>query len=33
MTTLTLNEIRTRAAAFAKDFSDANRENAESQIF
>ena len=33
MTTLTLNEIRTRAAAFAKDFSDASRENAESQIF
>ena len=33
MTTLTLNEIRIRAAAFAKDFSDASRENAESQIF
>jgi len=33
MTTLTLNEIRTRAAAFAKDFADAHRENAESQIF
>jgi hypothetical protein len=33
MTTLTLNEIRSRAAAFAKEFSDASRENAESQIF
>ena len=33
MTTLTLNEIRIRAAAFAKDFADASRENAESQIF
>ena len=33
MTTLTLNEIRIRAAAFAKDFCDASRENAESQIF
>ncbi len=33
MTTLTLNEIRSRAAAFAKDFADATRENAESQIF
>ena len=33
MTTLTLNEIRIRAAAFAKDYSDASRENAESQIF
>ncbi len=33
MTTLTLNEIRIRAAAFVKDFDDASRENAESQIF
>ena len=33
MTTLTLNEIRNRAVAFAKDFADASRENAESQIF
>ena len=33
MTTLALNEIRIRAAAFAKDFVDASRENAESQIF
>ena len=33
MATLTLNEIRIRAAAFAKDFSDASRENAESQVF
>ena len=33
MTTLTLNEIRIRAAAFAKEFADAHRENAESQIF
>jgi N-6 DNA Methylase len=33
MATLTLNEIRIRAAAFAKDFIDAHRENAESQIF
>ena len=33
MTTLTLNEIRIRAGAFAKDFVDATRENAESQIF
>lgn len=33
MHTLTLNEIRIRAAAFAKDFGDASRENAESQVF
>ena len=33
MTTLTLNEIRQRAAVFVKDFSDAHRENAESQVF
>ncbi|MGB8339755.1 MAG: type IIL restriction-modification enzyme MmeI [Burkholderiales bacterium] len=33
MPTLTLNEIRIRASAFVKDFSDAHRENAESQIF
>ena len=33
MTTLTLNEIRIRAAAFVKDFGDASRENAESQVF
>ena len=33
MTTLTLNEIRIRAAAFTKEFADATRENAESQIF
>ena len=33
MHTLTLNEIRIRASAFAKDFCDATRENAESQIF
>jgi N-6 DNA Methylase len=33
MATITLNEIRIKAAAFAKDFSDAHRENAESQIF
>ena len=30
---LTLNEIRKRAAAFVKDFNDASRENAESQVF
>jgi hypothetical protein len=33
MATLTLNEIRIRAAIFAKDFGDAQRENAESQVF
>ena len=33
MITLTLNEIRTRAAAFTKEFADATRKNAESQIF
>ena len=30
---LTLNEIRKRAAVFVKDFNDASRENAESQVF
>jgi len=33
MTTLTLNETRIRAAAFAKDVSDATRKNAEPAIF